>query len=141
MKVSHYIIFLSVAIVSCKDTRFPDYAETKNGLFYKLEDIGDGEKKAMSGDYVTAKVVIRLENDSVIFDTKKMGIEGAITFILPSFSHPKDYREGYLFLNEGDSASFITDAYTFFMKKNHAMIPKGMNLKSIVRIDTRVLKI
>jgi len=134
-------IFLCVAVVSCKDARFPDYTETKNGLFYKLENIGDGEKKAKPGDYITARIVISLENDSVLFDTKRMGIEGAITFILPPVGYPKDYREGYLFLNEGDSASFITDAYAFFIQKNHVIIPKGMNLKSIVRIDTKVLKI
>ena len=110
-------------------------------MLYKLQDIGDGEKRAMPGDYVTAQIIIKSEKDSVLFDTQKIGTEGAITFILPAELYPKDYREGYLFLNEGDSATFITDAYTVFIKKNHTMIPKGMNLESIVRVETRVLKI
>jgi FKBP-type peptidyl-prolyl cis-trans isomerase len=135
-----YIISFSL-LLSCSHSRFSDFNETKNGLLYKLQDVGDGERRALPGDYITAQIIIKSQKDSVLFDTQKIGTEGAITFILPAIEYPKDYREGYLFLNEGDSATFITDAYTVFIKKNHTMIPKGMNLESVVRVETRVLKI
>jgi FKBP-type peptidyl-prolyl cis-trans isomerase FkpA len=126
---------------ACGNARFQDFTETKNGLLYKLQDVGEGERRATFGDYITAQIRIKLEDDSVIVDTKAIGVDGAITFILPTIKYLKDYREGYLFLSEGDSASFITDAYTFFIKKNHSLIPKGLQLASIVRVETKVLKI
>lgn len=140
------IIFLFLCLCclflsSCEKSLYPDYTETKNGLFYKLEDVGEGERRAKQGDYITAQIVIKSERDSVLFDTYKMGPDGAITFILPAVTYPKDYREGYLYLSEGDRATFITDAYSVFLKKNHTQIPRGMNLESIIRIETTVLRI
>lgn len=140
MKYIFYFLFF-IFLASCESPRFPDYTETENGLFYKLEDIGDGEKRAKPGDYVTAQITIKAENDSVLFDTYKMGLEGAVTFILPAVEYEKDYREGYLFLSEGDRATFITDAHALFIKKNRTMIPKGMNLESVIRVETTVLKV
>jgi len=132
---------LYLFLISCDPPRFPDFTETENGLLYKLEDIGDGEKRAKPGDYVTAQITIRSENDSILYDTYKMGLDGAVTFILPPVAHQKDYREGYLFLSEGDRATFITDAHALFIKRNKSMVPKGMNLESFIRVETKVLKI
>lgn len=126
---------------SCGNSRFADFTETKNKLFYKIEDVGEGERRAKPGDYVTAQIVMKTENDSVLFNTQKMGLDGAVTFILPVPAYEKDYREGYIYLSEGDSAAFITDAYTVFMKKNHSQVPRGLNLESIIRVETKVLKI
>lgn len=135
------LLSLCLFFPSCSTSPFPDFTETENGLFYRLDDIGDGERRAKPGDYVTAQIIIKAENDSVLFDTYKMGLEGAVTFILPEVEYKKDYREGYLFLHEGDRATFITDAHALFMKKNNSQIPKGMSLESIIRVETKVLRI
>jgi FKBP-type peptidyl-prolyl cis-trans isomerase len=132
---------LPVIFFSCGDSRFPDFTSTKNGLYYKLWDVGDGSRKAKPDDYVTAQIIIKSAKDSVLFDTRKIGLDGSVTFILPAPQYEKDYSEGFQFLSEGDSATFITDAYTVYIKKNHDGIPKGMNLNSIVKVETRVLKI
>ncbi len=141
MRYGFLFLFLFTLLFSCSEQRFPGFSESDNGLFYKLEELGDGERKAKVGDYVTAQISIKTENDSVLFDTYKMGPEGAVTFILPKPEYKKDYREGYLFLTEGDKATFITDAHSLYIKKNNAMIPPGMNLESVIRIETKVLKI
>jgi peptidylprolyl isomerase len=137
--------FLLVAfcflLSSCGNSPYPDFTETRNKLYYKIEDIGDGEQKARSGDYITAQIVIKSDKDSLLFDTQKMGPEGAVTFILPPIEYEKDYREGYLYLSEGDSASFITDAHALFMKKNRSVVPRGMSLETPIRIQTKVLRI
>lgn len=140
------LVYLLVGLIffllsSCRSSHFPDYTETRNGLFYKLEDVGDGDRRARVGDYITAQVNMKTENDSVLFDTHKMGLDGAVTFILPSVEYEKDYREGYQFLCEGDSATFITNAHALFVKKNRSRIPRGMSLESIVRVGTKVLRI
>lgn len=143
MKSGIHSVFLGLCLLfcSCGPSRFPDFTETENGLFYKLEDIGDGERRAKPGDYVTAQITIRSEKDSILFDTYKMGPQGAVTFILQAPEFEKDYREGYLFLSEGDRAVFITDAHALFIKKNKSKIPPGMSVESIIRVETNVLRI
>ena len=126
---------------SCSDTRYDGFTKTKNGLYYKLLDVGEGTHKAMPGDYVTAQISMRTENDSVLFDTRKIGLEGAITFILTDPEYEKDYREGFQYLSEGDSAEFLTDAYTLFIRKNHSQVPAGMNLETSVRVAAKILLI
>ena len=140
-KVLNVLLFYILIVTSCSDSRFSGFTETKNGLFYKLQDVGDGNKKAKPTDYVTAQIIIRSDKDSVLFDTRKIGLDGAVTFILSEPEYPKDYREGFKFLSEGDSAIFITDANTLFIKKNHSMIPKGMNLESLIHVEAKVLKV
>lgn len=137
------ILYLSglLFFFSCSESPYPDYVKTKNGLYYKILGIGDGEIKARSGDYVTAQVIIKTEKDSVLFTTKSFGLEGAVTFSIPETFFFKDYHEGYLYLSEGDSAVFITDAYSVFIRNNREMIPQGMNLQSEIKVETRILKI
>lgn len=135
------LLLLLFLVESCGNSPFPDFAETNNGLLYKIQDIGDGSKTANPNDYVTAQIVIKSEKDSILFDTRKMGINGAITFNLSAPEYNKDYREGYHYLSEGDSATFITDVHTLYVIKNRVKIPKGMNPESRIWIETRVLKI
>ncbi len=137
------IIFCALIFfcLSCNDARFKEFTKTKNGLHYKLIDVGEGNKKANAGDYITAQLIIRSEKDSVLYDTRTIGLEGAVTFLLSKPEYENDYREGFQYLSEGDSAIFITDAYTLFLKKNHIMIPRGMKLESPVYVHARVLKI
>ena len=132
---------LVLFIFSCSDSRLSGFSKTKNGLYYKIQGVGEGEIKAKPKDYITARIEIKSEKDSVLYTTKYFGPDGAVTFILPESSFGNDYREGYRYLTEGDSATFITDAHTLFMKNNHGVLPKGMNLQSIIIVETRVLKI
>lgn len=133
----HFLLF------SCGDSRFRDFTKTKNGLYYKLIDVGEGIKKAKPNDYVTAQIIIKSEKDSILYDTRTIGLQGAVTFLLPPPEYEKDYREGFQYLSEGDSVVFITDAYTLYMKKNHTVIPAGigMYLESPIYIYAKVFKV
>ena len=135
-----YCLF-SIVFLSCGENKFPGFLETSNGLYYKILGIGDGNRNAEVGDVVTARIIIKSEKDSILFDTKSFGLDGAVTFTLKEPQCKKDYTEGFQFLSEGDSATFITDAYTLFMKINNKTIPSGMNLESIIRIDAKLLKL
>lgn len=128
-------------VQSCSDSPFPDFTKTNNGLYYKLVDIGDSDKKPKAGDYITAQIIIKSEKDSILYDTRTIGLDGAVTFILAEPEHEKDYREGFQYLSEGDSAVFLTDAYALYMKRNKAMVPKGMKMESIITVHVRILKI
>lgn len=143
MRVYIYFLFIIFCFLatSCEAPPFPGFTETPNGLYYKLVEIGDGEKHAKPGDYITAEIIIKAENDSVLFDTYKMGLDGAVTFILPAAEYKKDYREGYIYLSEGDRATFITDAQTIFLKKNRTSVPKGIKPESIIRVETKLLRV
>jgi FKBP-type peptidyl-prolyl cis-trans isomerase len=133
-----------LGLYSCSHSPYPGFSKTKNGLYYKIQNIGDGNRKAQRGDYITAQILIKSENDSVLYDTRNIGPLGAITFQVPQIEESKDYRQGYLYLSEGDSATFITNAYSFFIDSLRALgdvIPNGFNSESIISIETRVLKI
>jgi FKBP-type peptidyl-prolyl cis-trans isomerase len=86
-------------------------------------------------------MIIKTDHDSVLYDTRTIGLEGSVTFILDPPQHEKDYREGFQLISEGDSAVFITDAYTFYMKKNKAPIPQGLKIESIIQVEVRILEI
>ncbi len=130
-----------ISLSSCGTSPFPGYAESPNGLFYKLQSIGEGEVKAKPGDYVTAQITIRTETDSVLFDTRKIGLDGSVTFVLEEPQFEKDYREGFQYLSEGDSATFITDAHALYNKKNKTAIPAGLNVESIIKVEVHLLKV
>jgi FKBP-type peptidyl-prolyl cis-trans isomerase len=76
-----------------------------------------------------------------LYDTRTIGLEGAVTFILSEPQHEKDYREGFQYLSEGDSAEFITDARALYMKRNKVPVPNGMKMESVISVYARVLKI
>ncbi len=136
------IVLFFIFFISCNYSIHAGFAETENGLYYKLLNIGDGERYAMPKDYVTAQIIIKTEKDSVLYETKKIGLEGTVTFILPEkFTYKKDYREGFLYLNEGDSAVFITDARAIFLDKNKTKIPIGLHPESNLYVGVKVVKI
>ena len=142
----HLIKYLSCVVVAfflnaCTNSKFENYTKTKNGLLFKMLVLGDGDVKAKPGDYITASVEVKLENDSILFSTKKFGPSGAVTFVLLPSQFDKDYREGFQFLEEGDSAVFISDAYSTCMKTFHQMIPKTVNLQSRILIGVKLLQI
>lgn len=126
---------------SCSNSPYPDYSLTKNGLYYKLIDIGESSKRAKTGDYVTAQIIIKSENDSVLYDTRTIGPEGAITFLLSAVKHEKDYYEGFQYISEGDSAVFISTAYAFYMQKNKTAIPASMKFQSPIKVYVRALRV
>ncbi len=136
-----HCLIICIIICSCGENKFPDFTKTSKGLYYKLVDVGEGNKKAKPNDYVTAQIIIKSEKDSVLYDTRTIGLDGSETFLLASPLHEKDYREGFQYLSEGDSAIFITDAYTLYMKTLHTIIPNGMNLETPIYVHARVLRI
>ena len=135
------VLMTGLFLFSCTEKRFPDFSESVNGLLYKLVDIGDSDKKPKIGDYVTVQMTIQSEKDSMLYDSRIIGLDGSVTFILEKSPFQKDYREGFLSMSEGDSAIFLTDAYSFYMKKNNMPVPAGMKMESIIRINVRLLNV
>lgn len=139
MRISFFILLGIFS--SCSNSPYPDFNLSENGLYYKLLDIGESSKRAKTGDYVTAQIIIKSEKDSILYDTRTIGLAGAVTFILPPTEYERDYRDGFRHISEGDSAVFITDAYALYMRKNKSAIPAGMNLQTPIKVYVRVLRI
>lgn len=143
MRLGHpYVgIVIGVLMASCGSTPFEGFSESENGLYYKLHSIGEGETRARIGDQVTVRVMATTEKDSILFDTRRIGLEGTVDFILEAPTMPKDYREGFLYLSEGDSATFITDAHTFYNRKIGDAVPSGMTVESPVFVHVKLMRI
>lgn len=101
------------------------YTLAKSGLAYKMiRQTKSAQKPAMS-DVLTLNLSYALykggKGDSVMFDSRKIPQQELMVQLMPS-AYAGDLMEGLSMLANGDSASFITRADSFFLKT--AGVPK-----------------
>lgn len=101
--------------VSCDSgsDKFPGFKETEDGLYYQFNIKGNDTASPRIGDYVTIDMVYASE-DSVMFDSKLLPQVMKIPIIEPTFKG--DIYDGISMMHIGDSATFICDADSIFMK-------------------------
>lgn len=97
---------------SCSKAKYPDYKETDNGLYYKIIDKKNNDKKVSEGDFLNIKVKYKTFKDSIFFDSEMEVIPVWIPIVKTSYKG--DIMEGLSMLSLGDSASFIVNADNFF---------------------------
>jgi len=150
------IIFLAVTImiilVSCgSDSRFPGYTRAKeSGLHYKffVHNDNDSARKPSVGDGIQLRYIIyKYPNDSVIVDSKNVAEsgDGYARFGLSKPTFKGSFEEGLLMMIEGDSASFIISADSFFLKTmRYNELPKGfspgMFLRGVFKLGKVITK-
>ena len=120
------VIFNSLAIVlmvafttlACS-SKYPGFDKSESGMYYKLYSISKDTAKPQTGFWVsldmryTAKVK---GNDTVLFDSKKQLNGEPVRFQLPPSDFKGDLYEGIRMLSVGDSAVFIINADSLFLK-------------------------
>jgi FKBP-type peptidyl-prolyl cis-trans isomerase FkpA len=136
------LFFCACILSSCgSDPRFKGYTENENGLFYKLQEIGDGKRKPGIGDYLQLVITYKTEKDSVFMDSYSRNDLG--TVILP-FNHSSfsgSFEEGLSNMNEGDSMSFIVSSAPLFEKFFKAPLPVFLASGSLVKMDVKLKRI
>ncbi|MEO6904505.1 MAG: FKBP-type peptidyl-prolyl cis-trans isomerase [Bacteroidia bacterium] len=139
-KVTFLLLFF--ILFACNNQSiYKDYTQTQTGLYYKLQSIGEGKRKATSNDYMQLIITYKSTNDSVFMDSYSCNETGMVIlpYNLPSFKG--SFEEGLTKMNEGDSVSFIVNADSLF--NNFFKIKKPFFIKQgeIVKIDVRLHKI
>jgi FKBP-type peptidyl-prolyl cis-trans isomerase len=141
MKKTILLVFTAaVALVSCKNSKYPGYDLTETGLYYKYHNHDEDAKAPEVGDIITISLVLKnSSNDSILFDSKKLRNEQK--FPLPESRYKGSIEEGFAMLNEGDSASFIVDADTFYAYASRAPKPKYLKAGDALKFEIKMVKI
>ncbi len=112
-----------LAFASCKNSDFEGYTKAESGLHYKFYTQNEGSVKPKEGDGVAFSFVIKqYSKDSVLVDSKSITGDGTGVFKyrLPKSSFAGSIEDGLAMMGKGDSASFIINADSFFLKTQRA---------------------
>lgn len=140
MKIDRFIILLSVLgliflFADCKrKSIYPGFALSETGINYKLYKIGDEQHVFTPGDFFTADIVYKTIDDSVFFKGRRK-----IQVFPAEFEGAID--ECFAMLSEGDSASFIISADSFFEKSLGTELPSFIPDSSMMIVDINVVEI
>lgn len=126
------LLFLSACVKKEK------YKTTESGLRYIKYSERSG-RKPHEGDYVTLNMIYKLENDSVLFDSRDAHVPIRYQLRKPSFKGAVE--EGIMMLSEGDSASFFVSADSMFEKVFRKPIPDYIRKGSRLEFNIHLLKI
>ncbi len=147
MLKSKYALFLffsivAIGVTSCfKETKYKGYTQTRSGLYYKLQAIGDGKNKPTDGDLLQLSITYKTENDSVFLETAAYNETGMVILPFKHSSFKGSFEEGLTTMNEGDSVSFIVRADSLFTKFFKSPVPYFFVGDSMVKMDVKLHKI
>ncbi|HET6228198.1 MAG TPA: FKBP-type peptidyl-prolyl cis-trans isomerase [Bacteroidia bacterium] len=136
-----FFIILLVICVACKHSKYKGYSENANGLFYKLQTIGDGKRKPAIGDYLQLVITYKTERDSVFLESKSYNETGMVILPFKHSSFIGSFEEGLTTMNEGDSVSFIVNSDSLFAKFFKTPVPYFLVKDSVVKMEVRLHKI
>ena len=111
-------IFLVAAVLggllaSCQQSEHPGFKKTDNGLYYQFNTDVDDTLFPEIGDFVEIDMIYTT-GDSVLFDSKKL--PQAMQLPIVESVYPGDIYEGLSMMNIGDSATFICNTDSVFLK-------------------------
>lgn len=136
-KTSALAILGAITVSSCNKAGSGGYSKTDSGLEYQFFKQDEKGNKAKVGDYLRMEMVYTTEKDSVLFDTRKTKEPVIVPLEKPTFKGGPE--EAFAMLAVGDSASFIVNAdslylKTFQLQQLPPFIVKGSKIKFFVKL-------
>lgn len=122
------IIFL----FSCNS--LPSGFSEKNGVVYKLHQIGEGEDTPKANDYITINIAYTTIDDSLFF-------KGIRKVKVSSPSIENEIDKCFTFISLGDSTSFRLNTSLFFEKTLNSSIPSFLKNTPYFKISLKLLEI
>lgn len=89
------------------------FKKTDNGLLYKFHVRNKNGVKPSEGDMLTAILIYKTDKDSLLFDSHNN--PGPFRIPCTKSEYKGDIYEGLALMSEGDSATFIINADSFFL--------------------------
>lgn len=112
---------------------FSGYQKTRNGLYYKLYTQGEGIRPQI--DNLLDVNLSCMVNDTVVIIPNS---ENTIQMIASQFAG--DFFEGLAMMHVGDSASFIVNVDSTFIKMfGQPNLPEGFNSTDVMRFEVRLI--
>jgi FKBP-type peptidyl-prolyl cis-trans isomerase len=113
--ISPFAIVLLVAFTSLAcNSKYAGFDKAESGLYYKLYKVATDTVKPKVGDWVSLDMRY-VYKDSTLFDSKK-AMNAPVRFQLPPSDFKGDIYEGIRMMSAGDSAAFIVNADSLFIK-------------------------
>jgi len=119
-------------LCSCERSPYPGFSQTRSGLFYKIHEIGDGERHPQKGDYIKLDALAKNLNDSVLY-------KGSSLYIKMADIVTVNLMEALTMLVEGDSATYVFQQ----MPTPLLLSEQKTSISNLgeVKVDIRLLKI
>lgn len=136
-------LFLAVVAVPLMAQNTKGYKKTKDGLYYRLYNESKGTRPK-EGDIVKLSLSYKNSKDSVIFDSKINSQDGTpfIEFMLTAPSFKGSFEDALTLMTEGDSASFLINADSVFLKSFLLPeLPSYIAKGSMLTFNTRLVKV
>ncbi len=135
MYASLLIVLSAIFIYSCGG-KYKGYKETETGLYYKFHVQNADSAKPKQGDILTLALKYGTK-DSVLEDTKKYPFPFRLNLLAPQFKG--DIYEALAMMAQGDSASFIIKADSFFYKiARMPQLPKIIDSTTVLYFDVKL---
>jgi len=128
-----------IALASCS-SKYPGFKKTKDGMYYKFHVQNSDSALAKKDEILTLflKYSYRAKNsskDSTIFTSK-----GEMMLPLGPSEYKGDIFTGLAMMHKGDSASFMINADSFFLKTARMpQRPPFIDSNSMLRFDVRLI--
>src|SRR5258705_3677996 len=138
MHFRHIKIFVVVAMLFVSCSQKVKYKTTDTGLRYIFYTEHKG-KTPRENNYVTLDMVYKLENDSVLYDSREAGMPLRYALIKPPFEGA--IEEGIRMMSEGDSATFFVSGDSMFERVFKKPLPDFIRKGSRMVFDIHLLKV
>jgi len=140
-RILNFTLFVSIVALfatACNNQgKFPGY-KNENGLYYKINVAGTDTQVARLGDMMSVYMNYRTMNDSSFG-----GSQPGQAFDIPMSEsvYQGDVFDGLRLLHPGDSATFVMNSDSFFMKTVGAPRPPFLDSASNFYLDVKVKSI
>jgi FKBP-type peptidyl-prolyl cis-trans isomerase len=115
-------------------SKYPGFKISKGGIYFALHKIGESNVKSTYGDYIITDISYQTMKDSVFF-------KGRRKFKLEKPAYDRSINECFTLLSQGDSASFIIPAYSFFTLTLGKTMPSFIKENEDMKISANVVEI
>lgn len=131
-----YALLATLLLTSCiKEAK---YKTTASGLKYIFTSEHKGQKPRAS-DYITLNMIYKLENDSILFDSREGRVPLRFQLRKPPFAGAVE--EGIMLMSAGDSAIFFVSADSMFANVFHKPLPAEIPAGSKLIFEIHLFKI
>src|ERR1035437_6287091 len=122
-----------IAFASCS-SKYPGFKKTKDGMYYKFH-VQNSDSSLAKKDEILSLFLKYSYKDSTIFSSK-----GEMMLPLGPSEYKGDIFAGLSMMHSGDSASFMINADSFFMKTARMpQRPPFIDSNSMLRFDVRLI--
>lgn len=134
------VLLVTVFLGSCALNPFNRYRETESGIQYRFHNDVKDSRAPEVGNLVSLQMVYRDSKDSVLMDTRIMGMPFVLELI--DSQYPGDIYEAITMMTVGDSASFKIDAEQFFTQTAGApALPEFIEVGSKLTFDILMINV